>query len=62
MVFALWQTLFTNLTCANLISQAIFSWGMVTAIATWSKVVSYRDRRFENDFIILVVEIFGCLH
>jgi hypothetical protein len=50
-----------DLTCANFISQVISSWGMIATIATQAKVISYCDQHFEDDFITLVVEIFGCL-
>jgi hypothetical protein len=32
-----------DLTCANLVSQAPYSQGMVTTIVAKAKVVSYRD-------------------
>jgi hypothetical protein len=31
-------------------------------IVIQTKVVSYRNRRFEDHFIFLIVEIFKCLH
>jgi hypothetical protein len=31
-------------------------------IITQAKIVSYHNRHPEDDFIPLVVEIFGCLH
>jgi hypothetical protein len=61
-IFTLANFIIANLTCANVISQVTLSWGMATTIVVHAKVVSYCDRCFEDDFILLVVEIFGCLH
>jgi hypothetical protein len=35
---------------------------MTMTIATWAKVVSYHDQHLEDDFILLAVKIFRCLH
>jgi hypothetical protein len=35
---------------------------MVKTIAIQAKVVPYCDQHFEDDFILLAKEIFGCLH
>jgi hypothetical protein len=51
-----------NLTHVDLISQVAYSWGMATMIITQTKVVSYHDHHLEEDFIPLIIKIFGCLH
>jgi hypothetical protein len=35
---------------------------MAMTIATRAKVLSYHDQHLEDDFILLAIEIFGCLH
>jgi hypothetical protein len=50
---------------AFLVSLSTFSRGLgflTTTIVTHAKVVSYCDRHPEDDFISLVVKIFGYLH
>jgi hypothetical protein len=44
------------------VSWATSFWGVAMTIATWAKVVSYHDRYLEDDFILLAIKIFGCLH
>jgi hypothetical protein len=56
------NVIITNPTHANLVLQVVFSQGMDVAIATQAKVVSYHDQHLEDDFIPLIVKIFGCLH
>jgi hypothetical protein len=48
-----------NPTHATLVLQVVFFQGVAGAQA---KVVSYRDQHFKDDFIPLIVKIFGCLH
>ncbi len=48
--------------CANFILQAIFFQGMIMIIIFQAKVVSYCDQHLENDFILVTIEIFECLH
>ncbi len=45
----------------NFASQIAFSQGVATMIIIQAKVMSYHDQYFEDDFIPLVVGIFGCL-
>jgi len=50
---------------AFLVSLGTFSRGLgflATTIVAHAKVVSYRDRHPKNDFISLVIKIFGYLH
>jgi len=49
-------------TYVNLILWVDSSWGAITMIITQTKIVSYHNRHLKDDFIPLVVEIFGCLH
>jgi hypothetical protein len=35
---------------------------MILMTATKGKVVSNHDQHLEDDFILLAIEIFGCLH
>jgi hypothetical protein len=51
-----------DLTRADLVSWIVFSRGVAPTIATQTKMVSYRNRHPEDDFIPLAIEIFGCLH
>jgi hypothetical protein len=48
--------------CANFILRVASSRGMITMIATQAKVVSYCNRHLEDNFILLVIEMFECLH
>jgi hypothetical protein len=38
------------------------SWRMATRITTQAKTLSYYNQHHEDDFILLAIEIFGCLH
>ncbi len=49
-------------THANFVSQTTYSQGVDATITTQTKIVSHCDQHHEDDFIFLVVEIFGCLH
>ncbi len=51
-----------NSICANLILRVTYSQGMITMIATQVNVVSYCNQHLEDNFILLAIEIFGCLH
>ncbi len=50
-----------KLTHANLIFQTTSFWGVATTITIQAKVVLYCDQH-SNDFILLIIKIFGCLH
>ncbi len=52
----------TNLINADLVSQVAYLWWMTVMIIDQAKVVSYHNQHFEDDFILVVVEIFGYLH
>jgi hypothetical protein len=49
-------------THANHVSQAISFRGVAMTIVAHAKVVSYYDQRPEDDFVLLAIEIFRCLH
>ncbi len=51
-----------NSICTNIILRVASSWGMITMIATQANVVLYCNRHLEDNFILLAIEIFGCLH
>jgi hypothetical protein len=51
-----------NLTCANLALQVTSSREVVLTIVAQAKIISYRNRHHEDDFILLAIEKFGCLH
>jgi hypothetical protein len=51
-----------DLTHVNLVFQIVSSQKVATTITSQAKVVSYRNQHLENDFIFLIVEIFGYLH
>ncbi len=46
---------------ANLVLRVVF-FGVSTMIIVQAKITSYYNRHLENDLILLVVEIFRCLH
>jgi hypothetical protein len=48
--------------CVDFVSWVAFSQGMVATIITQAKVVSYCDQHPKDDFILLIIEILGCLH
>jgi hypothetical protein len=48
-------------THANIVSQAISSWGVDMTIVVKAKVVSYYYQHLEDDFVLLAIKIFGCL-
>jgi hypothetical protein len=50
-----------DLICVDFVSWTASSQGEIMTIAQ-AKVLSYHDRYPEDDFILLVVKIFGCLH
>jgi hypothetical protein len=52
----------TNLTHVDLILQVAYSRKMAMMIVAQAKVVLYHDQHLEDDFILLAVEIFECLH
>jgi hypothetical protein len=47
---------------ADLISRTISSLKVVVMIIVQAKVVLYYDKHPKDDFILLIVEIFGCFH
>jgi hypothetical protein len=51
-----------NPTWADLLPWSCATQGFVTSNATQTKKQSYRDRHLINQFLPLVVEVFGCLH
>jgi general stress protein CsbA len=51
-----------NVIHVDLVSRITFSKGMAARITTQAKTMSYRNQYHENDFILLTIEIFGCLH
>ncbi len=51
-----------NPTRANLLPWSCATRGFVTSNATQTEKQSYRDRHLTNQFLPLVVEVFGCLH
>jgi len=51
-----------NLIHVNLVSWVTFSQGVATMIIAQAKIVSYCVWHPKDDFILLAIEIFGCLH
>ncbi len=47
---------------ANLVSQVVFSHGVIAIVATQVKEGPYHDCYLANVFLLLAIEIFGCLH
>jgi hypothetical protein len=61
-IYTLTNAIIIDPTHADLVSLGDFSRGVATTIVIHAKVVSYVDRHPEDDFIPLVVKIFGYLH
>jgi hypothetical protein len=51
-----------DLTHVDLVFGIASSQKVAMTITAQAKVMSYRDRHFEDDFISLIIEIFGYLH
>jgi hypothetical protein len=61
-IHTLAYVIIVNPICANLVLQAVFSQKMTMTIVIQAKIVSYCDSHPEDDFILLTINIFGCLH
>jgi len=56
------NVIITDLNCVDFVSWVAFPQGMVATIIAQAKVVSYCDQHPKDDFILLTIEILGCLH
>jgi hypothetical protein len=49
-------------TQANLVSQVVFFHGVIATMVTQVKEGPYHDCYLANVFLLLAIEVFGCLH
>jgi len=61
-IHTLIDIIIVNLIHVDFVFRVTSSWRMATKITTQAKTLSYCNQHHENDFILLTIEIFECLH